>query len=300
MAAEPLSYWDYVKAAFTRRWPFPLLGRMPANQMAVAAFVVAGIANPGFWLLGAALELGYLGWLSSSGSFQKLVQGERLLARQGDFEQRVQRTASSLSPDLAARYRRLLEECALILGLDPSSAGESAGSLRDVRSGSLNQLLWLFLRLLGSRDVLRSALASSDRTALDADIARLEERLAQATPDSPLARSLQATMDIQAKRQQNLRRARESLEVVDAELERIERQVRLIREETAVSGGPAALSARLDAVSATLSETSHWMDQHADLMGSLAGEEAEGAVLPRLPEAPAAPPPPPPRAGQKG
>ena len=44
-------------------------------------------------------------------------------------------------------------------------------------------------------------------------------------------------------------RATNNLAVVDAELERIEQQVRLVREESAVSRSPEALSARLDAVS---------------------------------------------------
>ena len=89
--------------------------------------------------------------------------------------------------------------------------------------------------------------------------------------------------------------------MIDAELERVEQQVRLIREEIAVGGGPDQLSARLDAVTSTMAETTRWMDQNAELLGTLATDDAEVGALPRLPEAPAAtpPPPPPPRARQK-
>ena len=78
-------------------------------------------------------------------------------------------------------------------------------------------------------------------------------------------RSLKATLEIQEKRLANLDTAANNLAVVDAELERIEQQVRLVREESAVSRSPEALSARLDAVSRTLGETSRFLDQHAEI-----------------------------------
>lgn len=301
MATEPLSYWDYVKAAFTRRVPVPLLGSMPVNQMALGAFAVLGLFNPGFWFLGAALELTYLALLSSSSRFQKLVQGERRAARQKGWEAGVQRTFAQLPAAAQGRYQALLGRCSRILGL---SAPAPAGVLSDLRAGTLNQLLWLFLRLLTSRELILATLRQVEEDELRRDVVRLEERVAAAEPGSALARSLQATMDIQKKRLDNLSAARANLAVVEAELERIEQQVRLIEEEAAVAGGPDVLSARLDAVSSTLLETSRWMDQHAEFFRSLGGEEEVVPIdpprLPELPVAAAPPPPPPPRAKQKG
>jgi hypothetical protein len=85
--------------------------------------------------------------------------------------------------------------------------------------------------------------------------------------------------------------------------------VRLVREESAVSRSPEALSSRLDSVSATLSETSRWMDQHADLLSDITAvdlDDAKIAGLPRTPEGPLgteapeeAPRPPRPKMGQR-
>jgi len=299
MAGEPLTYVDYVRAAWRYRPRVGWLGNMPVNKMALAVFVLLGAVNPGFWLLGAAAELLYLGFLPSSERFQKLVQGERLLQRQVGWEGKVQQVALSLSPDSQGRYRRLLGQCGMILGISEKTAQESLGNLQDMRAGGLNQLLWLFLRLLSSRELIIANLAQVDRATLEADVGRLRERLALTPADSPLARSLQATLDIQSKRLENLNRARASLDVIDAELERIEQQVRLIREEIAVGGGPDRLSARLDAVTSTMDETTRWMDQNAELLGALTTDDVEATALPRLPEAPVATPPPPPRAKQK-
>jgi hypothetical protein len=304
--AAPLSFKEILKAAFWRPVRTRVLGAMPLTQMLLAAFGLAGFFNPGFWLLGLAALVALVGGRSASARFQKLVEGERLLARAQGWEERVQAAFARLTPDSRERYRRLLEQCGRILGIVPSLEGEGGGTLKDLRAGGLNQLLWLFLRLLGSRELILNNLSQTDRHAVEAELASVKERLAAAPAESPLARSLQATLDIQTRRLDNLTRAKTNLEVIDAELERIEQQVRLIREETAVSGGPEILSNRLDAVSSTLAETSRWMDQHADFFGSLAADEgaAEAAALPRLPEPPAPveppKPPPAPRARQRG
>lgn len=286
-AKESLGYLDYLKAAFFRRVPVPLLGPMPANQLGLAVFAVLGIANPGFWFLGAAAELAYLAVLSTSARFHKLVDGERLLAAKESYEERVQRAVERLQPRSRERYFRLLEQGKKILGLAEVLEQDDVASLRTLRGGGLNQLLWIFLRLLTSREVLADSLGRVDRKALEAEIASLEKRLAEADAESQLARSLAGTLDIQKRRLENHDRAEQSLLVVDAELERIEQQVVLLREETAVAGKAEILSSRLDAVTSTMAETNRWMEQNAELFGRL-GADPLGNVPSDLPEIPQA------------
>jgi len=254
--------------------------------MALGVFAVLGLANPGFWFLGAAVELIYLVGVGGNPRFQRVIDGERLFAAQEGWEGKVQAAAERLSKAGRERYRNLLAKCRLILGLGGTLAGDSLGGARDLRAQNLNQLLWIFLRLLSSREAINDNVQGIPRQELTADVARLEERLAAASgkTDGALARSLQGTLAIQKKRLENLDRAAGSLAVIDAELERIEQQVELIREESAVSGQPEFLSARLDAVTATMTETSRWMDEHADFFGSLAAEDeaSPAAALPTL------------------
>ncbi len=54
VSPEQESYWRYLMAAFHRRTRIPFLGDLPVNKLAIAAFAVLGLANPGFWFLGAA------------------------------------------------------------------------------------------------------------------------------------------------------------------------------------------------------------------------------------------------------
>jgi hypothetical protein len=284
MPGEPLSYWDYVKAAFWKPVRSRVLGAMPLTQMLLASFGLAGFVNPGFWLLGLAGIVAFVGGRSASERFQKLVEGERLLARSVSAEDRMKLAYDRLQPASQGRYRALVVVCREVLGLG-TATGE--GGLVDFRAGNLNQMLWLFLRLLASRESITDTIARVDRRQLESGFESLKARVASAgDPEGALARSLRATLEIQEKRLANLDGATNSLAVIDAELERIEQQVRLVREESAVSRSPEALSARLDAVSSTLSETSRWMDQHADLMTDMTSVDIDASSLPSLPRTP--------------
>jgi hypothetical protein len=284
MGEGPLSYWDYLKAAFWKPVRTRILGAMPLTHMLLVAFGLAGFFNPGFWLLGLAAIVAFVGGRSASERFQRLLEAERLAARQGTAEDRMKALYEGLEPASQARYRALVVVCREILGL---GAGASESGLTDFRAGNLSQLLSLFLRLLGSREAITDTLARVDRRQLDAGIQNLKVRLAAAgDPEGALARSLKATIEIQEKRLANLETATNNLAVVDAELERIEQQVRLVREESAVSRSPEAISARLDAVSRTLGETSRFLDQHAEIFADMATADLETGSVPPLPREP--------------
>lgn len=283
-AGHNLGFWDYVKAAFYRKVPLPLLGRMPVNLMAVGVFGVLGLANPGFWLLGLAAELGYLGGVAGSGRFQKLIQGERLLGAQRGWELELAHAVTRLTAESQDRYKRLLEQCRAILGIADRLEGGSLGNLRDMRSQNLNQLLVIFLRLLASQEVISGNLNNLGRGELERNVAQIEKALEQAKGNPPLTRSLEGTLAIQRKRLENFQRAQSNLQLIEAELLRIEQQVELLREEAAVSGSPDLLSQKLDAVTTTMGETTRWMDEHREILGSL-GESSlvEVPDMPRLP-----------------
>jgi hypothetical protein len=288
MAGAPLSFGDYVKAAFFRPLKLPLLGAMPANLMALGVLGVLGIANPGFWLLAAAGEVAYLFTLAGSQRFQKLVQGEHALLAQGEWSLKIGRAVDRLSPEGRERYRSLVAQCRRVLGVSETLDADSLIGVRDLRSQGLNQLLGIFLRLLTSKDIIVQNVRNLDGARLRKGLESIEKRVAEAAPDSALHRSLKGTADIQRRRLENLERASQSLQVIEAELDRIEQQVELVREESAVSGKPENLSLRLDAVTSTMSDTTRWMDEHAEFFDSLSGGGETGSSLPDLPEPPRA------------
>jgi len=288
MASRKLGFMDYVKAAFRWRHRVPLLGRLPLHYLFLATFGVLGLANPGFWLLGLAAETTYLLTTASSERFQKLVRGLELQASKASYQEKVESALVRLSAESQERYRKLLAQCREILGLTRTLDEDEVLSLRHLRSGGLNQLTWIFLRLLSSREALRDNLERVDPEALAQEVRNIEHRIEgenAADPDSPLVRALHGTLEIQKKRLENYDRAGQSLRVIDAELQRIEQQVLLIREETAVTGKPEILSDRLDAITGTLSETNRFMEQNAEIFGTW-GADPLGSAPVDLPDVP--------------
>lgn len=280
-----LSFWDYVRKAFHYRVKLPALGGLPANKMGLGLFAVLGLANPGFWFLGAAAEIAFLVLAASSQRFRNVVEGVRLLEAQENWREKVHVAVQRLTPPSQERFRRLLEQCRRTLGISRTLHADGLENLRDIRNQNLNQLLSIFLRLLTAREVIAANVPGLDRAQLKAEMEGIQKRLEKTEEGSALRRSLEGTLDIHRRRLENLDRATESLKVIDAELERIEGQVDLIREESAVGGKPEFLSSRLDAVTATMSETSQWIDQHSDFIHSLAGDDTED-ILTSLPEVP--------------
>ncbi len=288
-SGSPLGFFDYVKKAFFWRTQVPLLGHLPFNVAAVAGFGVLGLANPGFWLLGAGLELAYLVGTASNKRFQNLVNAKGAAARHRSSEQRLFDAVQRLERDSQERFYALLTQCREIAAISETLSQGSVASMTKMRTGGLNQMLWIFLRLLTSREVLLDSLKTSQKEVVEQEIGELEERLAAIDQDTSLARSLRSSLEIQQKRLETLGRSRENLEVVEAELDRIESQVALLREEAAVSGRADVLSDRLDSVTGALSETNRWMDQHSELFSGLEGlgtPELESLpdMLPPLPD----------------
>lgn len=275
----------YMRAAFFWKVDVRGLGNMPLNLFLVAVFAVLGLMNPGFWLIGAAVEVGFLLLLAGHERFQNLVDALDAAKPQGRdrgpsrtdpvaaFERQA-RLIASLDPAARGRYQAVAQICSEVLkGTEGSASG--AGDL--LQSGGLGQLLWIFLKLLASRQKVTAILSQTSRAAIEADVAAAQARLSGIDETSPVARSLKATLEIQQKRLDNLMRAEESLKVTDAELDRIEKQAALIREEVNVSGDPQFLSVRLDGIMDSLSGTTKWMSEHEELFGG-AEMQGEGAM----------------------
>ena len=127
----------------------------------------------------------------------------------------------------------------------------------------------MFLKLLASRSRIREILAQTSRGDLEREIEALTGKMAKEDPGSPVVRSMQGTLDIQKRRLDNLLQAESSLKLIEAELDRIEKHVTLLQEESQVSSDPTRLSDRLDGVMESLQGTSKWMAENDELFGSL-------------------------------
>jgi hypothetical protein len=270
MNPAPLRYGDYLKAAFGLKVPIKGLGALPLNKLMLAGFAILGIGHPGFWLLGLALETAYLMVLSGNRRFQQWVGLGRRMDTRSTWAEREQRLLSTLDREAQERFLRLGERCRQLMRLTEGSAAGFSG-LEAFKASGLDQLSAIFLNLLASRQRTAEMLRKTPPEALAAEIDALRRQLAATEESAAVHRSLRGTLEIQERRQENLLKAREALGVTEAELERIEKQVALLTEETALSASPEILSVRLDGVMETLRGTSQWMAEQGDLFGPLEG-----------------------------
>ena len=265
--------WGYIKAAFNAR---PMGMFVPPNWVAVAAFVLLGFLNPGFWVIGAGLELAYLFVLSNNKRFQNAVDAQASFGGKEESAQKLRRQLSQLIPPERARYEALERRCQQILQ-QQQAAPDALGDLQSQGEG-LGRLLWIYLRLLLSRQAFRTLLSEAEdagrrgsRESLERQLERLQRQLADPPPEpDDLRRSIESQIQILQQRLDTQREAREKLTFLDAEIARVEQQVELIREQAVVTHDPSAVSKRIDEIGATLSGTSQWMRDQQQVYGEVA------------------------------
>ncbi|MET0218941.1 MAG: hypothetical protein ABW205_13580, partial [Burkholderiales bacterium] len=143
------------------------------------------------------------------------------------------------------------------------------GGLESQADG-LGRLSWMFLRLLVARRTIQQVIGESgDGTDLRKRLSALERQQADASLTEELRRSLGGQLDILKQRLLQRTEAERKLTYIDAELERIQQQVELIREQAALSTDPELLSQRIDEITATLGTTGQWIRDQQQVYGAM-------------------------------
>ena len=262
----------YLWAAFNAR---PLGMPLPPNWFGLAAFGLLGaFVSPGFWVLGAGLELGYLLLLSGSARFRRTVDAQQ--AQPADpASQRYEATVALLDATQRSRQQAVEARAREVLQLLARSP------LMASHADSLEQLVWLNLRLLVAGQALNVVVdtAAKDSAELQQQEDQIDARLASSELNDELRRSLEQQKQVIDARQmahvEGLRRK----EHVDAELQRIDQQIALIREQTLLATDEEQIGVALNALTSSFNEASRWLNSQRDLLGVL--ELNEHQALPR-------------------
>ncbi len=265
MPAKKPGFFNYVAAAFNAR---PLGMFVAPNWVGLGAFGLLGLMNPGFWVLGAGLELGYLMLLSTNPRFQRLIAARPLNESTKEWNQRIQRLLARLEPGDRTLYDSLAERCRSIIDLQLHSGASDPHGL-EAQADSLGRLSWMYLRLLVARRTIRHVIGSGGGADLQRKIASLERQQQSDGISDELRRSLSGQMDILKQRLQQRADAERQLAFIDAELERIAQQVELIREQAALSTDPELLSRRIDEIAGTLGATGQWIRDQQKVYGAM-------------------------------
>jgi hypothetical protein len=256
-------FFDYVRAAFNAR-PFGMF--VAPNWVGVASFALLGLANPGFWVLGVGLELGYLALLSTNTRFKRVVDAAGLSGSDSDWQRKIVGLLSGLGDADRRRYDSLAARCKSVL--NQQSQIEAAAI--EAQSEGLGRLMWMYLRLLVARHAIERVLTDAERgDPLERRLKDLESQIDAPNVGDDLRRSLTSQLEILRQRIAQQSDAKEKLRFLDAELVRIQEQVELIREQAALSTDPERLSERIDQIAATLGGTAQWIRDQQKVYGEM-------------------------------
>jgi hypothetical protein len=256
---------DYVGAAFNAR---PLGMPIPPNWVGLAAFGLLGLTNPGFWVLGAGLELGYLLTLATNSRFQRTVSSRPLDAARAEWNRKIEKLKDRLDAADSARYDALAARCRSILDIQTHGGAEMPHGI-EAQADSLGRLSWMFLRLLVARRAIQTVLDGAEGEGLERRLRTLQRQAADEQASADLRRSLAGQVEILQQRIAQRQEAGRKLAYVDAELTRIEQQAELIREQAALSTDPEVLSRRIDEIAATLGGTGQWIRDQQSVYGAM-------------------------------
>lgn len=248
---------------------------IPPNWVGLAAFGVLGFLNPGFWLVGAGLELGYLLACVSSKRFRDLVDARIRLRRGDDAESRVRKVLVKLGAAERERFAELDARCRTILAEIRAGSSAAAG-VGTAQADSLAAFRWAYLQLLVMRRSLRRMFEQAGdgeenaATLLDR-LEDLSRRLSREHMPEELRASLTSQREVLTRRLQRHTEGHDRLEHIESELARIEHHVELVREEVMVGQSPERAAERVDLAAGSLEGTTKWIREQSTLNDSVAG-----------------------------
>jgi hypothetical protein len=255
--------------------------KSPHHAALAVATLGLGFASgePLYFIAGAAAYV--VGWvfLPDLPFFRKWVEKKQEAAMAAtaagelaDFKAKRDQALAALTNSRRQRYAALAEVCRQI--------EQSINAADDPRVQKLEELMWTFLRILGIEQSLDRflefearedvpgmlALAKDEFARLNNEIVELRAAGRSAALDSKerLLESRADLLETMKKRAERIQQAKDNLELVVAEQERLEQQIKLLRADAMASTSPAAVSARIDAAVEQLEATNAWireMDQ---------------------------------------
>lgn len=274
----------YVKKAFLYHWNLLAFGG------AVAFSFLSGRPDVALPLVAAA-ELAYLGLLGTHPRFKKYVDAhEAKHAReqaQGEAGRALDRILTSLPPRSLARYEALRQRCTDLRNIATNLHGQQQDAaptpLDDLQLSSLDHLLWTFLRLLYTQQMLARFHEQTNEEQIRRTMSNLDQSLKSQLfpPEDPQKQKIRQTLEdnIATCRQRlaNLQKARDNSELVRLEIDRLENKIHSLCEMSVNRKEAAELVGQVDQVAASMVETERTMSELQFATGLLDEEE-----VPRL------------------
>ena len=250
----------YLKTAFTARWNLLLFGG------GVAAALISGF--PGVILpLVVAGEVFYLASMLGNERFRSAVEAQdakvRRAAEAVGAREAYERIRKRLPAPLLRRFDQLRDHCLKLVELAGSMRGSGDAAPEQGTLEALDRLLWGYLRMIWGAANLSEFLDHTDDGSIRSRIADLEKRLAKLPPngDAQMRAALEDHLKTSRDRLANIEEAKRKLDVVAAEIERLEAKIAALAESSVAKRDVSDIAQRVDEVAEGMRKTDETMRQ---------------------------------------
>ena len=257
----------YIKKAFLYHWN--LLG---VTTGAAVAFV-SGYPDVVLPVI-AALELIYLAGLSSNPRFQDAViaaERKNEKAMRSSSRTKLNQILTALDNEDRSRYERLKDLCLELRHIADRIKGTIKTELEvisDVQVNSINRLLWMYLKLLYSKNALESYFKAINVNEIETRIKRAKERLEAMGPEdndseaeAKRRESLMDTLKTSRKRLENYRISTDNYDFIGLELERLYSKITSLAEMGINQQDPNLITNEISVVSSSIEKAERTMDE---------------------------------------
>jgi chemotaxis protein histidine kinase CheA len=266
-----MGLFKYIKTAFLAPWNLLAFGAgMAAATLSFDANLAMVIAS-----LVAAGEIAYLGFLGTHPRFQKYVEAQEAKGKRSEATVGAQQALQQILTDLPAPARqrfealrtRCLELRQIAVNLRDPSLAHTPLPLDEFQLEGLDRLLWIYLRLLFTQHALERFLIKTSEKELRQNIQTQESRLQALPADSGdpqrqrVRKSLEDNLETSRARLQNLQKARDHMELVKLEIERLETKIYSLSELAVNRQEPNFISEQVDQVATSMAQTERTMNE---------------------------------------
>ena len=273
----------YIKKAFLFHW----------NLLAVATGIAGGIISgrPDVVMPAlAALEAIYLAALASHPRFQGAVDA----AEQKDVrgirhasDRKLGQMLATLNKADRRRYEQLKNLCRELRHIATRvkrNTGDIA-VISDVQINSINRLLWIYLKLLYSKNALESFFEAINVKDIQARIERSGQRLKAMGPESNdneseslRRKSLMDTLSTSRQRLKNYQISMENYDFIGLELERLHAKIASLAEMGISRQDPNLINSEINVVSSSIEKTEKAMNE-LDFITGVSFQDEEPPAL---------------------
>ena len=263
---QNLSFGDYLKAAFHITVPVPGIGGLPMNYLYLCLAVGATIAYWPFAFFGVAGEMMYLMFASSNPRFQAIVRARMNQLGKREAEETLEEIVGQLRR-YDGNYYNFRDKCDACLKIGHDTFAANGEVVAESYRTNIQQFKMIMARMLRMREILEANVDPLAEENIRQDIADIEAKIADPKEPETTRDSQRNTLEILQRRLAMQTQIRDQLSHVSAEIDRLNQEILLVRDQTiANSSSASGLASKITVTAEIVQQHSDWIHDQGQFL----------------------------------